>query len=294
MAQALGLLQRKIKIAKELREVVDTMKTMAAVNIGIYEKVDRSLAEYNQVIEMGLRAALQKYPALLAPNPQAGSDGVGVVVFGTDQGMVGQFNDYLSNKLFELVADTPNAKIWCVGERVGQKLLDRLTIQQLYRTPDSAVGIAALAGSIILKVVEQQEHGAIGKLVVCYNKPTSGSGYEPVIKQLLPVSSEWLENLKKMPWPTKMLPQVIEKNSEAVATFIREYLFISICWACAESLVSENLSRLAAMQRAEKNIDDILAEFTISYNQERQSSITEELFDIIFGYDVLKAGPVTN
>ena len=290
MAQALALLQHKIKIAKDLREVVDTMKTMAAVNIGIYEKVDRSLAEYNQVIELGLRAALQKYPEWLAPNPQTGSAGEGVIVFGSDQGMVGQFNDYLSNKVLELLADSANAKIWCVGERVGQKLLDKQAIQQLYRTPDSAVGIAAVAGSLLLKVVEQQEEETIGRLLVCYNKPTSGSGYEPIVKQLLPVSSEWLENLTKMPWPTKTIPQVIEKNSEAVATFIREYLFINICWACAESLVSENIGRLAAMQRAEKNIDELLAEFTISYNQERQSSITEELFDIIFGYDVLKSG----
>ncbi|MEI6286752.1 MAG: F0F1 ATP synthase subunit gamma [Bacillota bacterium] len=290
MAQALALLQHKIKIAKDLREVVDTMKTMAAVNIGIYEKVDRSLAEYNQVIELGLRAALQKYPEWLAPNPQTGSAGEGVIVFGSDQGMVGQFNDYLSNKVLELLADSANAKIWCVGERVGQKLLDKQAIQQLYRTPDSAVGIAAVAGSLLLKVVEQQEEETIDRLLVCYNKPTSGSGYEPIVKQLLPVSSEWLENLTKMPWPTKTIPQVIEKNSEAVATFIREYLFINICWACAESLVSENIGRLAAMQRAEKNIDELLAEFTISYNQERQSSITEELFDIIFGYDVLKSG----
>ncbi len=290
MAQALALLQHKIKIAKDLREVVDTMKTMAAVNIGIYEKVDRSLAEYNQVIELGLRAALQKYPEWLAPNPQTGSAGEGVIVFGSDQGMVGQFNDYLSNKVLELLADSANAKIWCVGERVGQKLLDKQAIQQLYRTPDSAVGIAAVAGSLLLKVVEQQEEETIDRLLVCYNKPTSGSGYEPIVKQLLPVSPEWLENLTKMPWPTKTIPQVIEKNSEAVATFIREYLFINICWACAESLVSENIGRLAAMQRAEKNIDELLAEFTISYNQERQSSITEELFDIIFGYDVLKSG----
>ncbi|MFA6076248.1 MAG: F0F1 ATP synthase subunit gamma [Negativicutes bacterium] len=288
MAQALGILQRKIKIAKELREVVDTMKTMAAVNIGIYEKVDRSLAEYNQIIELGFRAILRKCSSLHSLIPPADSDGVGVVVFGTDQGMVGQFNDYLSNKVLELLADDANSTVWCVGERIGQKLADKLDIKQLYRTPDSAAGIAALAGSILLKVVEQQEQGNIGKLLVCYNKPTSGSGYETIIRQLLPVSPEWLENLHEMTWPTKMIPQVIEKNAEALGSFVREHLFINMCWACAESLVSENIGRLTAMQRARKNIDDLLDEFTINYNQERQSSITEELFDIIFGYDVLK------
>jgi len=290
MAQTLVSLQRKIKIAKELREVVETMKTMAAVNIGIYEKVDRSLAEYNQIIELGITVVLAKYQAKPLPVNQPGNgEGVGIVVFGTDQGMVGQFNDYLCHAVLEVAAAAGgNVTVWSIGERVGMKLADELPVKQLYRVPDSAAGITALAGRILVDVVEHQEQFKIAKLVVCYNKSNSSTSYEPVIKQLLPVNCEWLEQLTKKAWPTNMLPQVIEKNAEALAAFIREYLFINMCWACSESLVSENVGRLTAMQRAEKNIDDLLDEFTVTYNQERQSSITEELFDVIFGYDLLK------
>ena len=66
---------------------------------------------------------------------------------------------------------------------------------------------------------------------------------------------------------------------------IREYLFISLFKACAESLASENASRLAAMQRAEKNIEDLLETLYGDFHRLRQSSIDEELFDVISGYE---------
>jgi F-type H+-transporting ATPase subunit gamma len=64
-------------------------------------------------------------------------------------------------------------------------------------------------------------------------------------------------------------------------------LFISIFRACAESLASENASRLAAMQRAEKNIDDLQEKLGREFNRLRQSAIDEELFDVVAGYELL-------
>jgi F-type H+-transporting ATPase subunit gamma len=68
---------------------------------------------------------------------------------------------------------------------------------------------------------------------------------------------------------------------------IREYLFVSLFRACAESLASENASRLAAMQRADKNIDELLEDLRGSYYHVRQSSIDEELFEVISGFEAL-------
>jgi F-type H+-transporting ATPase subunit gamma len=68
---------------------------------------------------------------------------------------------------------------------------------------------------------------------------------------------------------------------------IREYLFISLFRACAESLASENASRLSAMERADKNINDLLEQLHRTFNQLRQSGIDEELFDVISGFEAL-------
>jgi F-type H+-transporting ATPase subunit gamma len=68
---------------------------------------------------------------------------------------------------------------------------------------------------------------------------------------------------------------------------VREFLFISLFRACAESLASENASRLAAMQRADKNINDLLDQLHGEFNQLRQSTIDEELADVISGFEAL-------
>ena len=70
--------------------------------------------------------------------------------------------------------------------------------------------------------------------------------------------------------------------------FIREYLFVLLFQACAESLASENASRLAAMQRAEKNIDELLENLNQTFHRQRQSTIDEELFDVVSGFEAMK------
>jgi DNA anti-recombination protein RmuC len=62
---------------------------------------------------------------------------------------------------------------------------------------------------------------------------------------------------------------------------------------CAESLAAENGSRLAAMQRAEKNIDDMVEDLNQTFHRLRQSSIDEELFDVVSGYESISTKTLT-
>jgi len=79
----------------------------------------------------------------------------------------------------------------------------------------------------------------------------------------------------------------VDDAASNLLAFVREYLFVSLFRACAESLASENASRLAAMQRAEKNIDELLEDLNRSFHRLRQSGIDEELFDVISGFEAL-------
>ena len=288
MTQTLGTLERKIKSAAELQSVVETMKTLAAVNVGIYEKADYSLSEYYRTVELGLVAILRQIrPVLVAASAEVVGYRVGAVVFGSDQGMVGAFNDHMANTVLSRFSTTGRKIIWPVGERVALKLQDRMTIEEPYRVPDSAAGITSLVSQIVIDITRQQQVQKIDRLFLFYNKTHTGSVYEPVVQQLLPIDRQWLAELERKPWATNMLPQILQDREAAFQVFFREYLFISLCRACASSLVSENISRLASMQRATKNIDDLLDRLNTDYNQERQSSITAELFDVIFGYNAV-------
>jgi F-type H+-transporting ATPase subunit gamma len=100
----------------------------------------------------------------------------------------------------------------------------------------------------------------------------------------------WRRELAEIPWPTQNLPEVMGDDTRTLRALIREYLFVSLFRACAESLASENASRLAAMQRADKNIDELLENLNGTFHRLRQSGIDEELFDVVAGFEAL-AGP---
>jgi len=71
------------------------------------------------------------------------------------------------------------------------------------------------------------------------------------------------------------------------AALVRQYLFVSLYRAFAESLASEHSSRLATMQAAEDNAEERLDDLQMRFNRQRQNAITEELLDITSGYEAL-------
>ncbi|MDB9337432.1 F0F1 ATP synthase subunit gamma, partial [Nodularia spumigena] len=103
----------------------------------------------------------------------------------------------------------------------------------------------------------------------------------------LPVDPNWLKNLEKKAWSTPVLPTFTMNENQLFSALIRQYLFISLYLALAESLASENASRLSSMQAAEKNIEERLSDFNADYRRQRQSSITAELLDIVSGFEAL-------
>ena len=76
-------------------------------------------------------------------------------------------------------------------------------------------------------------------------------------------------------------------ETQLFQALIREYLFVSLYRAFAESLASENASRLASMQVAERNIEDRLRALTAESRQLRQETITSELLDTIAAFEAL-------
>jgi F-type H+-transporting ATPase subunit gamma len=153
----------------------------------------------------------------------------------------------------------------------------------LFEVPTSVNAITPLVGRILIEAESRHGNGEIGYLYLFHNRPTSGASYEPVSQRLLPLDQKSELRTAQLPWPTKNLPEVIGTEEPTLKALIGEYLFVSIFKACAESLASENASRLAAMQRAEKNIDELVEELSQTFRRLRQTSIDEELFDVLSG-----------
>ncbi len=292
MSDSTTSLRRQISSASDLQAVVRTMKALAASSIGQYEQSVRALADYYRTVELGLGVCFRKQPpAVLRAEEkgQANAGNIGVVVFGSDQGLVGQFNDIVADYAIKTLNTLPGKpEVWAVGERVHARLKSAsLPLVGLFPVPNAVKAITALVGQIQIESETRRAKGDYARLYVFHNRPLSGATYEPVGQRLLPLDAMWQQGLAKVPWPTKTLPQVMCEGTATLAALIREYLFISLFRACAESLASENASRLAAMQRADKNINELLETLHGTFHRVRQGGIDEELFDVISGFGAL-------
>lgn len=293
MSGSAASLRRKIAGAGDLGSVVRTMKAMAASNIEQYENAVRALDDYYQTVQLGLAANFRQGAPVAAATSVSQSDSgvIGAVVFGSDQGLVGQFNDVMTEFVVQALKNLPGKKmVWAVGERIQSHFADTgLLAKESFVLPNSINAVTQLVGNILTEMEAQRKKGAITQVYLFHNRPKSGAVYTSVSQRLLPLDDLWQRDLAAIRWPTNNLPEVMNGGEQVLPALVREYLFVSLFRACAESLASENASRLAAMQRAEKNIDELLEDLNRTFHRLRQSGIDEELFDVIAGFEALGA-----
>lgn len=292
MSDTLVSLRRKIKSAGDLQSVVRTMKVLAASSISQYEKSVQALGDYCRTVELGLGACFRKTvpPGNGGPtNNKSISSRPGAIVFGSDQGLVGQFNDTIAEYAIQILSTLPGKPIvWAMGERVHARLSEAgMNIAGLFVVPNSVKAITPLVAQLQIESESRLVQDEEARLYLFHNRPQHRVLYEPVCQRLLPLDIQWQEELAELPWPTQNLPEVLGGGPSALRALLHEHLFISLFRSCAESLASENASRLAAMERADKNIQELLEDLTRAFHRLRQSSIDEELFDVIAGCEFI-------
>jgi F-type H+-transporting ATPase subunit gamma len=292
MSDTAQSLAQKISGASDLQGVVRSMKALAASSISQYERAVASLDDYYRTLELALSACFRTAgPEPVSTGKSTGKNWIGAVVFGSDQGLVGGFNEVVVDFATKTLASTPGEVklLWPVGDRVRSLLTDTgISANDHLAVPNSVNAITSLVGQLLVDIGAAVDAGKVVEVYVFHNHPKSGDLYEPVCKRLLPLDDAWRKKLLEKPWPTRSLPEVIEGVAPALQAFLRDYLFVLLFQACAESLASENSSRLAAMQRAEKNIEGMLDDLTRTLHRVRQASIDEELFDVIAGFEALR------
>jgi len=287
-------LKKRIESTEDLQSVVKTMKAMAAVKIRQYEKAVESLGDYNRAVEMGFQVVLRDRPDIAVGARSGPKTQLGAIVFGSDQGMCGQLNDEIVSYALQSMDDIAdiekhNRLVLSVGQRARGRLEGAgQPVENHISVPGSATGIVSKVHDLVTIIQSWNAERGLDQVFLYHSKPLSGARYTPNSIHLLPVDKAWLKRIRQQPWPTKMVPLFTMDWDHLFSALIRQYLFISLFRAFAESLASENASRLASMQGAEKNIQDQLSELTMQYHQQRQRSITEELLDIVSGFEALE------
>lgn len=287
-------LSRQIESLQDLQSIVKTMKALSAVSIRQYEKAVESLAEYFHTIELGLQVVLRAGDVRRYERETAQGN-YGAVVFGSDHGLCGRFNEDVTEYLLEHVARDARQErrrhFIAVGARVAMQLeANGLTLDETFWIPGAADRITATVQQVLQKIEVWRAEDGVERVYLYYNAPSDRGRYEPTSVQILPLDTQRFRHLAQEPWPSKRLPTYSMDIEALLSALIRQYYFISLFRACAQSQASEHASRLAAMQSAERNLDERLEDETAHYRRVRQNAITSELLDVVAGFEAMKPG----
>ena len=209
MSESAASLRHKIASAGDLESVVRTMKAMAASNIGQYENAVRSLGDYYRTVQLGLAACLRhdSLPAIARHKTHQKVNAIGAIVFGSDQGLVGQFNEALVEFVVDTLGKLPGKKtVWAVGERI-QSRLEETDLSPLagFTLPNSISAITPMVGQILIEMEARREKDEITQVYVFHNQPKTGAIYTPVSQRLLPLDAVWRHDLVADPVADRQL-----------------------------------------------------------------------------------------
>ena len=291
----LETLKRSIETVQDIQSIVRTMKALAAVSIYPYERAIESMHNYSRTIELGLQVLLADRAVAVEETAPQQSD-VGIVVFGSDRGLCGRFNEDITEFTLshldgeadgEMIAPM-RRHVLAVGARVEARLREAgQTVHESFFVPGSVAGITATIQAILQQIQDWQQQHTVAKVLLFYNRQLSGAGRRPEVTQLLPLEFTRFQGSNAPAWPSRSLPTYTMGRTELFAALVRQYLFVWVFRACAYSLASENASRLASMQAAERNISERLFELSNNFSHERQQSITSELLEVVAGFGAI-------
>jgi len=285
-------LQRRIETLSELHAIVKTMKTLSLVSIRQYEQAVRAQTDYYRTVELGLHVVLKDMQHSPAPiQRKTASLNRAAIIFGSDHGLCGRFNEDITGYALARIkaANSPQQHhILAIGTRAAANLQQAgAPAEQEILLPGSAAFITVTVQKILLAIDSWREHSNVHQVQLFYNRHLRGGGYQPTTVELLPVNMQRFHRLEAAPWPSRSLPTFNMERNQLLATLLRQYFFVSIFQACAESQASEHASRLAAMQSAEKNLDERREEVTSLFRRLRQDAITTELLDVVSGFEAV-------
>ena len=187
--ETLESFRRRITVATEMQAVVRTMKTLAAVNIRQYEAAVASLADFNRTLRLGFQILFRDHTAEIRSPKRANE--FAAIVFGSDQGMCGQFNEQIADYTLDYIRSRSGSfsdwSVLALGARIHSRLSDaQLPIDSTADLPGSLSGITPLVQQLLPDLERWQTERNFARVYVFYNRRLSPSTFAPRHFRLLP------------------------------------------------------------------------------------------------------------
>jgi len=210
-------------------------------------------------------------------------------VIGSDRGLCGGYNDKISRFAWSHMNDRPMV-LGVIGARVAARLeADGRPADAVHALPGSVEGLSRLVQAVIVEIERWSRIESVGEVWLLHNRREGRTTAKPQAHRLLPLPDSYLRKLSEADWPGRSLPLFRMDPDRLMSWLVQQRLFVVIYRALTEALASEHASRLAAMQAAERNIEERRDDLRQLYRLRRQETITRERLDVVSGFEAVSS-----
>jgi len=283
-------IRAKIKSFENTKKITKAMEMVSASKMRKTQVRMRAARPYGDKIRnitANLAKANPEYRSPMMRKIEGEPKSVGFIVITTDKGLCGGMNTNILRAVTHKMRDvqTAGGKVQAVAignkglaflNRIGAKVVSQLT--QIGDQPhmDKLIGP-------VMTMLDLFASGQVDSVYLCYTKFVNTMTQEPLVEQLLPLSAERLQQSEsersEYAWDYIYEPEA----RVVIDALITRYIEALVYQGVAENMASEQAARMVAMKAATDNATDLIAEFKLIYNKQRQAAITKELSEIVGG-----------
>ena len=289
---ALKDIKRKITAVQKTRQITRAMNMVAASKFKAaqlrMENFRPYAMKFMEVLNsVALRVDAKTHPLLAVREPKR----IRILCMTSDRGLCGGFNNNLIKAterfIREKVREGREVELTPLGRKARDffrrkaKVINERT--DIFGKFDMTLAVKISDDVVAPFVAEEYD-----ELYLLYNEFVNVSIQRPTVVRLFPLPSIGREEEIA---PEKRLDYIYEPSDEALLEkLLPMYVHVLIYRALVETSAGENGARMAAMDNATRNCEDLVQSLTLKYNKVRQSAITAELMDIVGGTEALAKG----
>ena len=285
-------IKRKIDAVKKTQQITRAMNMVAASKLRTtQQQLDQFVPYATQLTEIMNRVAAgvepEGFPLLMAHEEVVK---VELISLTADRGLCGAFNTNLIAAADKFIQGKEQEGLELSLTQLGRKGRDyfrrrkrplRVFHEGMLNKPN--YGDASALGQEVIDLFLTHE---VDEVYVCYAEFINIVTQRPVIKKLLPIAPETMEEEGQ---EQELLEYIFEPSREGVLNdLLPNYINLQLLEVFFQTAVSEHAARMAAMDNAVNNCKEMVRDLTLVYNKARQAAITAELMDIVGGAEALK------
>lgn len=295
MSQLKQLKKRIISI-EETRKLTAAMMLVAGARLRKTEQIDKQARDYitsferiHHVFPSLFIGDLSQIPFFRSPPPRATHL---VIILTSHRGLCGSFNATIvraaQNFIKKLLSQNENVFLLPIGQK-GYTLLQKKWQSHFMEEAPSLEGEISLfhkAQRLSDWVISLFHEKIIHKCTLFLSQFCSIIEQIPAQETILPVPIP-LPNPEASLSP-HALYEFEPKSDDFIDSFCPSFVCSRLYNGLLQTALSESGARMASMDAATRNAEDLLSDLRLRYNRQRQSAITNELIEIIAGAESLK------